>query len=45
MKVAKKITFNGQTATLFTNGDIVWSGMHFPAGMGANASLLAALAK
>ena len=44
MKAVKRVTYKGQPATLFANGDVIWSGMLFPQGLGANAGLLAVLA-
>lgn len=43
MKVVKAIQWNGSKAVLFANGDIAWAGMIFPAGNGANLSLIKAL--
>lgn len=43
MKVIKKLEYKGAVATVFANGDVIWSGMVFAGGLGMNAGLAAAL--
>lgn len=43
MRVIKRVSFAGEQATLFSNGDIIWGGLHFPQGNGANLNLIAEL--
>lgn len=44
MKAIKRVTYKGQPAVLFANGDVIWAGLLFPKGLGANAGLLAVMA-
>lgn len=43
MKPVKRVSFQGSEAVLFSNGDVMWSGMIFEQGKAANAGLLKAL--
>ena len=43
MKAIKRIDYKGSQAVLFANGNIMWAGMLFEGGNGANEGLLKAI--